>query len=146
MLRVDPRTRTIAENSIASTADSLTEIPDWPIHLDDVAKEKWIEVCDELIKLKSLRSSDFALIEMYCQAWSTWIECSEIIQIEGMKLIDRMGKHYRNPLCQDKKNAVDEVRKIAESLGLSPTARTRIVAATTKPAANPASIPARARG
>ncbi len=55
MVRKDPRERSIAAGSIASQVDYIETLPDWPDHLDDVAKAKWIDVCEELIKLKSLR-------------------------------------------------------------------------------------------
>ncbi len=71
-----------------------------------------------------------------------------MLQLEGRTLIDaKSGKHYRNPLCHEAKNAVDEVRKLSAELGLSPTSRTRLVAAKgDKPSQVPPGVPPRLRG
>ena len=91
----------------AVEAQAVPALPSPPPHLSDDAKVEWGRVSEELYKIGLLSGIDRASLAAYCQAYGRWATAE--------RAIAEMGKR-------------DLVRYAAE-FGMTPSARSRIIAA-----------------
>jgi P27 family predicted phage terminase small subunit len=110
----------------SENSGEVAQIPPAPGHLDEIAKEKWHEVCAELIELGVLRKGNFALVAMYCDCWSRWIECTDMARKEGYVLTGEQGGTYQNPTLCVANKALEHCNRIANALGLTPTSQPKL--------------------
>jgi P27 family predicted phage terminase small subunit len=99
--------------------------PQAPKWLDKEAKAEWARVVPLLLEGKVLTLLDGGALERYCVAHSNWVKAQRDVQKNGLVLKTQFGPQ-KNPAV---KIAFDEraaAKQLAQELGLSPSARTRV--------------------
>lgn len=99
----------------------LGGLPTCPDFLTDVAKQEWRRVAAELHHAQLLTTVDRALMAAYCQQWAQWRELQEGIAQSGS-----IGAAIITGELNASLKLVASLRTLANELGLSPAARTRI--------------------
>lgn len=125
-LRVYDRTRRGAVQAVLNDAGLLNKVPPVPEHLDEVAAARWPIVCKELISLKLLTMLDLGCVESFCAAWSRSVKAETALANEPLIKTNDRGVPYANPLIRIAANAQESMRKLANDLGLTPSARLRL--------------------
>lgn len=115
-----------AESKIGNFND-LSETP--PDFLDEVAKEEYVRVVEEIKKMPIV-DLDKVLLIQYCSFYSDFLGASEDVSTNGSYFIDADGKKKVNPAFTIKERAATQMRSAAGLLGLTVDSRLRIVAPT----------------
>lgn len=103
-------------------------IPECPSHLDELAREEWDRVTQELHTLGVLALVDRSSLAGYCVAWSRWVQAETKLQDEGYVLQGQGGGYYQNPMLAVANKAMEQLYKFASEFGMTPSSRTRIKA------------------
>lgn len=111
------------------------ECPPW---LDDVAREEWRRIAEELHRLHLLTTLDQSTLSGYCWAYSKWREAEEFLRTNGTTFTTRSDKGIvvaTGPVPQVgialKMAAM--VRAFGGDLGFSPSSRGRLQLPQTDP-------------
>ena len=123
--RKDPQ----RENKSAPSANG--DAPKMPADLDDLAREKWAQIVDDLRSIGVLSSECGEILTAYCVAYSEWRKARDIINTEGMTIPNGSGSDKRHPNLCDLHKYRDQMNRILPELGLTPSSRGRLV--STKP-------------
>lgn len=97
--------------------------PDW---LSDLAREKWRELAPTLANQGLLTECDLDTLAVYCTTWVRWKDAEDALQGEGMTTTAQSGYQQVSPYYTIASKSQAELRALADRLGLSPSARTRI--------------------
>src|SRR5687767_4838055 len=62
--------------------------PEW---LSPEAQAEWERVVPELSRLKLTKQADRAALAAYCEAWSTFVDATRVIQSEGLTIEAKQG-------------------------------------------------------
>lgn len=107
--------------------DAVDELPPAPHTLtSDLARLKWKDTAEHLIKSKVLKVTDLDALESYCISYEMMCEAKDAIEHEGLTIPNAQGVPTKNPTCNILKDAQAELRQMSTLLGLNPSARTRI--------------------
>jgi P27 family predicted phage terminase small subunit len=101
--------------------------PSW---LDATAKKEFKRIASELVELDLLTNVDVNALAAYCDAYSNYIECTKIIQEEGL-MVEYTNKAAEtnkvpHPLLTKKKQLFEQMKAIASEFGLTPAARAKL--------------------
>jgi P27 family predicted phage terminase small subunit len=102
--------------------DDLTP-PDW---LSEPARDKWSELAPILADQGLLTECDLDILSLYCNTWVRWREADDALQREGMTTTAQSGYQQVSPYYTIASKSQAELRALADRLGLSPSARSRI--------------------
>lgn len=122
--RADRHTREGAEPQF----EPMTHLPPAPPFFDDVARFEWHRVGPELIEQRLLTHADLAAFTLYCVHVARVVACERILREKGMTCRGPRGERAR-PEVAIARQAGAEVRKFAQELGLTPSARRRVTPA-----------------
>jgi len=116
-------------------------IPDPPRFLKGYALEEWQEITVELYELGLLTTVDRTALAAYCQAFRTWAEAVEALELkprEGepplekpqLALLQRTknGNVIQSALVGIAHTAMEQMRKYLTEFGMTPAARAKAVA------------------
>lgn len=121
---------------IKNEAKVKAALPSPPPMLDDVGKEEWSRVSNELYLCGLLTSIDRATLAAYCQLYSRW-QTAELALAEeaaadpryrGLLVTAANGTLMHNPLVAVANKAAQDMVKFAAEFGMTPSARSRISA------------------
>ena len=70
------------------------EIPDAPETLDDVARAEWDRITFELVKAGLLTKLDRAVLALYCQTWSIYVEAESKVRTRGRVFKSKSGHPF----------------------------------------------------
>lgn len=110
-------------------------LPEPPGHLDDYAREEWHRIASGLHALKLLFSVDTGAFAAYCEAYSIWRSCRELLReyseqsgskLSGLISTTTNGNKMQHPLLGIANVAKRDMIKAAQEFGLTPQARARI--------------------
>jgi len=107
-------------------------MPDCPSWLLPLAKEEWERLCEKLSQMGVLTEVDRAAFAAYCQSYARWKEAQDHINSEGATYETENGMQRPNPwvaICNTEQRLMMQA---ASEFGLTPSARSRIMAATAK--------------
>lgn len=105
---------------------TVLRCPNW---LQPEARKEWRRLAPVLIDAGILTAADAVTFAGYCQSYARWREAEESINRTGKVLKNEAtGKWYANPYIAISRAAFDEVKSLAAEFGLTPAARTAIVA------------------
>jgi P27 family predicted phage terminase small subunit len=118
--------RAEAEQRLKPKKDKIKP-PSW---LDKIAKKEFKRLAKELEELDLITNVDVNALAAYCDAYSEYIRCTEIIQEEGL-MVEYTNKAAEtnkvpHPLLTKKKQLHDQMRSLAIEFGLTPSARARL--------------------
>jgi P27 family predicted phage terminase small subunit len=99
--------------------------PEVPAHLDQVAREEFARTCERLEALKTLSAVDSAVVALYAQTFSRWVEAEKQIAKTGLAINSYRGGQTVNPHVRIASSAMREMLRYLVELGLTPAARTR---------------------
>ena len=105
-------------------------IPDCPKWLLPEAKEEWNRLCEKLNQMGVLTDIDRSAFAAYCQSYARWKEAQEHINSEGATYETKKGMQRPNPyvaICNTEQRLM---MSAASEFGLTPSARSRIMAAS----------------
>ena len=101
--------------------------PDW---LDDDAKREWRRLAGTMEAMGVLTKADLAAFAVYCDAYSKWKEATEFINQHGQIFqVKASGYIQQVPQVSIAQTYAKLMMNIATEFGLTPAARSRIVAA-----------------
>jgi P27 family predicted phage terminase small subunit len=100
--------------------------PSCPKWLDAEAKAKWKEVVPLLEAAGVLTKLDRAILTAYCVAWSELIEATRILAAEGRTCRSEAGTLKTHPAVGMQRSAMNTLRLVGASLGLTPEGRLRL--------------------
>ena len=121
----------------AVEAQAVPALPSPPPHLSDDAKVEWGRVSEELYKIGLLSGIDRASIAAYCQAYGRWAIAERAIAemgkrdllTGGLMIKTSNGNAIQNPLVGTANKAMSDLVRYAAEFGMTPSARSRIIAA-----------------
>ncbi len=69
------------------------------------------------------------MIAAYCQVWARWVEAEQKASQYGLIITTKSGYPMQNPYIAVARRAMDQMRRLAGELGLTPSSRTRLTPA-----------------
>jgi P27 family predicted phage terminase small subunit len=124
----------------AETIQIEPTLPMPPPHLCDEAKVEWGRVAPMLFNLRILSDADAAALTAYCQAWATFKQATEALNLmaqndkvtKGLLIKTTNGNAIQNPLLGIANKAAADLVRYAAEFGMTPSARARINAGKEK--------------
>ena len=98
-----------------------------PTHLTPEQLDRWQDIVSSL-PVELLTRADHQVLERMAVAWATFRQTTIAINQSGLLTRGQNGEPVRNPLLAVRKLATTEMDACGQLLGLSPLARTRLVA------------------
>jgi P27 family predicted phage terminase small subunit len=110
--------------------------PDAPDHLTPAARREWDRVIEQTVSLGIMTELDRGALAAYCQAYGRWVSAETALArmaekdlvTEGLILRTKAGNLIQNPLVGAANKAMADMVRYAAEFGLTPSARTRVVA------------------
>ena len=102
--------------------------PKCPAHLDEHAKREWKRIIPILRRMKVLAEADWMALANLCQTWSTLVKAQEKLTEMGILYKSPSGYVMQSPLLAIVNQCVDTITKLSREFGLTPAARSRIIA------------------
>lgn len=103
----------------------MPECPEW---LEEEAKNEWNRLAEPLFRLGLLTELDMAVFASYCQAYARWREAEEFISQHGSIVKTKTGYWQQVPQVSIARANQAMMIKAAAEFGLTPSARSRLVA------------------
>ncbi|KHO62680.1 terminase [Thermoanaerobacter sp. YS13] len=118
--------RLAGEQQFAIGTDKIKP-PKW---LDKVAQKEFKRIVKEMEQTGILTNIDVDMLALYCDAYSQYIQCCEVIRQEGL-MVEYTNKAAEtnkvpHPLLSKKKQLFEQMKAIASEFGFTPSARARI--------------------
>lgn len=114
----------------ASEPKPKKKAPACPKWLNEDAKREWRRLVKQLEALGVLTELDMAVFATYCDAFARWKEAEEFLSERGLFFITPSGYPQQFPQVAISQNYARLMNRCAEQLGLTPSARSRIIAGT----------------
>ncbi len=102
--------------------------PKCPTWLEGEAKKEWRRMSKQLELMGLLTEVDMAAFAGYCQAYARWKEAEEFISKHGTIVKTPSGYWQQVPQVSIASNYLKLMGKFCEQFGLTPSARSRLVA------------------
>lgn len=107
-----------------------------PEHLTAAAVAEWERVIDETVSLGIMTELDRGALAAYCQAYRRWVSAETALArmaekdaiTDGLIIRTKAGNAIQNPLVGAANKAMADMVRYAAEFGLTPSARTRVVA------------------
>ena len=112
----------------------LEALPAPPSFFDAIARFEWNRVGPELIEKGLLAKVDLAAFTLYCTNIARVAECERVMQVRGMTMITFNGVECARPEVSIARQCGAEVRRFAQEFGMTPSARRRVRAESSKSA------------
>lgn len=104
-------------------------MPQAPRWLKAAARREWRRVARMLYNAGLLTQVDKAVLAMYCQAYGRMVEAEKELE-QGMSggevILSDRGNLYINPWLNVATAAAKDVLRLAQELGMTPAARSRV--------------------
>ena len=100
--------------------------PPCPKWLNEDARKEWRRLSKALEDLGILTELDMTTFANYCEAFSRWKEASEFLTQRGLFYITPSGYPQQFPQVTIAQNYAKLMSRLAEQMGLTPSARSRI--------------------
>ena len=104
-------------------------MPDCPKWLLPESKVEWDRLCVKLSEMGVLTEIDMAAFAAYCQSYARWKEAQEHIDSEGSTFETEKGYQQQTPWVGIANTNQKLMLQAASEFGLTPSARSRIMAA-----------------
>ena len=108
----------------------VKKAPACPKWLDAEARKEWRRLAKKLEALGVLTDLDMGVFATYCNAYARWKEADEFISQHGTVVRTPSGYLQQLPQVSIAQTYAKLMNKCAEQLGLTPSARSRIIADT----------------
>jgi len=108
----------------------LPGIPDPPEWLDELARDKWRELCPLLQELGTLATVSLDHVATYCEAFSRWRKAELEIQKTGEVVTHHNGVSGLSHWVKVSQQAQDAMYRAGAELGLNPSCRGKLTVST----------------
>ena len=105
--------------------------PACPKWLEPEAKKEWRRLAKQMEAIGILTEVDMAAFAGYCQAYARWKEAEEFITQHGTIVKTPSGYWQQVPQVSIAQTYLKIMHKFCEQFGLTPSARSRIIAEKT---------------
>jgi len=102
--------------------------PRCPEHLDERGRKEWRRLTPILHRMKVLTEADGIALGNLCQMYSTMVKAQEKLNKTGILYKSPSGYIMQSPLLSVVNQCVDTITRLAREFGLTPAARSRIIA------------------
>lgn len=102
--------------------------PSCPKWLDPEAKKEWRRLASKMEMMGILTEVDMAAFAGYCQCYARWKENEEFITKNGSLVRTPSGYWMQVPQVSIAQQYMKQMEKFAEQFGLTPAARSRLIA------------------
>ncbi|NTW70665.1 MAG: phage terminase small subunit P27 family [Eubacteriaceae bacterium] len=102
--------------------------PKCPTWLEPEAKKEWRRTAKHLEELGILTEVDMAAFAGYCQSYARWKESEEFISKHAMIVKSPSGHLVQVPHISIAQTYLKSMIRLCEQFGLTPSARSRIIA------------------
>lgn len=101
-----------------------------PFWLDKVARSEWNALLKELKELDLMTNIDTDALAIYCDAYSQYVECTQVIREEGL-MVEYTNKAVEtnevpHPLLSKKIQIHNQMKSLATEFGLTPSSRAKL--------------------
>jgi P27 family predicted phage terminase small subunit len=104
--------------------------PRCPDYLDDAGKKEWRRLVPILMRMKVLTEADGLTLASLCQACSTMVKATTKLNETGILYKSPSGYVMQSPVLPIVNQCIDTITKLSREFGLTPAARSRIIAQT----------------
>lgn len=116
-----------AGRPVPTPPNFVREAPTPPSWLSQEARAEWKRVVPELERLDLLKPADRALLVVWVETWSRFVDAVRQYQRDGLTLLNPdSGRTARHPCIGIAETAASQLRTLASEFGLSPAAERRI--------------------
>ena len=107
------------------------ELPQPPLPLSRLARKEWERIGELLLRLRVLTEADLVALAAYCVVFARWQEAENDIRARGVMVAPKPGSKnlIQNPLLSVANKSLQQMLRLLAEFGLTPSTRTRIVAA-----------------
>jgi len=114
------------ENAIKPKVNNI-KAPNW---LSPFAKKEFKKMVKELLEVELVTNVDVNALALYCDAYDNYVECTRIIQEEGL-MVEYTNKAAEtnkvpHPLLTKQKGLFEQMKSLSTEFGLTPAARAKI--------------------
>lgn len=114
------------ESAIQPNTDNIKP-PSW---LSPFAKREFRKMVKELLEVDLITNVDVNAMAFYCDAYSKYVECTKVIQEEGL-MVEYTNKAAEtnkvpHPLLTKQKGLFEQMKSLSIEFGLTPAARAKI--------------------
>lgn len=102
--------------------------PEPPEHFNEIQSAKWRDLSRQLSACRVLTELDLDALQMYVESWCAMNVCLADLTDRGKLLRTPTGGAMWNPSWTEYKHAANMVRSLQSEFGLTPSARTGVVA------------------
>ena len=102
--------------------------PSCPKWLEPEARKEWKRLAKKMEQMGILTEVDMAAFAGYCQAYARWKDAEEFISQHGTIVKTPSGYWQQIPQVSIAQTYLKIMNKTAEQFGLTPSARSRIIA------------------
>ena len=103
--------------------------PPKPPHITGKAAKTWKWLCDVLDDLGLLASTDVAIIALYCDTWTEYVEARKNVNKYGPILFSKKDNMpFSSPYLNQEAMFKKQLERYLTELGLSPSSRSRVSA------------------
>ena len=124
VLEGNPGKRKLNENE----PKPVMKAPPCPQWLEPEAKKEWRRLAKALEAMGVLTEADMAAFAGYCQYYARWKEAEERITDRGLVIRTPSGYPQQVPYISIAQQYLKLMQQFAEQFGLTPAARSRIIA------------------
>lgn len=109
-----------------SVPAAIPEAPEW---LEGISREKWDELTEKLAGAQILTELDADVLALYCETWAEYRAATDEIRSGGRVVKAPSGYPMTSPYVTIRNKALIQLRTLEAELGLTPSARSRLIAA-----------------
>lgn len=100
--------------------------PTCPRHLSAAARREWKRVVHILADAGVVTQVDRAILSLYCQAYGRWVDAENALAKGDLTEETPNGMVVQSAYLQIATKAMENVKRFAEQLGMTPASRSRI--------------------
>jgi P27 family predicted phage terminase small subunit len=110
----------------------LVEPPAAPEWMRPAARQEFERVAGYLVSIRAVTAGEVGLIEQYACCWGRWIEAEMLLakgDLHYREVTNRQGEPSSAvalPAMAQASKSLDQLRRLGQSLGLSPVERARL--------------------
>ncbi len=111
--------------------DIPTELPEPPMPLSRAARKEWLRTGGILLRTRVLTEADLVALAAYCVVFARWQEAENDVRRRGVMVPakPRSKNLVQNPFLAVANKSFQQLLRLLAEFGLTPSSRTRIVAA-----------------
>jgi len=102
--------------------------PKMPAHLTPDARTEWLRVMRIMQPTGVITEAEADILAVYCMAYAQWVQAFAIVQRLGLIMVTPAGLAMRNPALKIVDDAQRTMLRCMGELGMTPSARVRLVA------------------